>query len=96
MRQGADPSRATNRGWTPLHLAAALNYSAVFEYLVSLPNVNVEEESYDRSTAESIATTMNNANILSIIDAHLASKAVRVHPPPLPLGLPRQMRQCSP
>jgi hypothetical protein len=78
VRANADPARETLRGWTPLHLAAALNYVNTFQYLVRLPEVMVDATSYDGATPYSIANTMQHKGILAIIDATLLEQEVRV------------------
>ena len=57
-------------------MAAALNYTNVFKYLVALSTVNLDEETHDGNTAESIANAMKNNSILNIIDEHLSANSV--------------------
>jgi ankyrin repeat protein len=77
---GVDPNRPSADGSTPLILAATSGLTAVIEFLLRQPTVNLSCTREDGETAESVAEREGHAHIAIMIHRELARRGA-LHPP---------------
>ena len=79
LDHGADPKAVTNDGTTPLIAAAGEGWEDVVQFLLSLPDINLEARSRGGWTAMVHAAVNGHRNLVRLLLDHGAEPAVLVN-----------------